>query len=286
MMRQDYPGFKRLVDRIREKRQQRGWSIRHLASEVGVSPTYLSLVEQGEKTPSKDIAQRLARVLEDNTRLYTRWAQVKNPGNLEETLNAAAEYQSLIRNPDTPHDLKVKVVSGEEVGVLAPPTGALARPAARAFAQQLRREEGWELIPIYAEGTLPGAGPSSPQIVDYLRLKKEAIHGEGRLIEPFAYRVSEQGIEHVKDILNEGDYIVVSREKSPPVRGEIYAVRRKERVALTRVIPRENDLLLFPSGIEEEINYEHIDFVSPSAIVGRVVIVVRAWQYTLFRLGK
>lgn len=53
--------------RLREKRVNKGFSLRKFAELVGVSPTYLSQVEQGNvQPPTADRVKRMAEILGDN----------------------------------------------------------------------------------------------------------------------------------------------------------------------------------------------------------------------------
>ncbi len=60
--------------RIRTLRVRRGLTGLELARRVGVSPSYVSLIEHGEKVPSEDVAVRIARALEDREDLYRVWS--------------------------------------------------------------------------------------------------------------------------------------------------------------------------------------------------------------------
>ncbi|MFL5330485.1 MAG: helix-turn-helix domain-containing protein [Gemmataceae bacterium] len=52
---------------LREKRMAKGFSLRKFAEKVGVSPTYLSQVEQGNvDPPTADRVKRMAALLEEN----------------------------------------------------------------------------------------------------------------------------------------------------------------------------------------------------------------------------
>ena len=52
---------------LREKRIEKGFSLRKFAAEVGVSPTYLSQVEQGNvMPPTADRVNRMAELLGEN----------------------------------------------------------------------------------------------------------------------------------------------------------------------------------------------------------------------------
>jgi len=54
---------------LREKRLDKGYSLRKFAEKVGVSPTYLSQVEQGkvEKPPTSERVKKMAELLGENT---------------------------------------------------------------------------------------------------------------------------------------------------------------------------------------------------------------------------
>ncbi len=47
---------------VRALREARGWSQAKLAEDVGLSPNHVGVIERGEKTPTLETAQALARV--------------------------------------------------------------------------------------------------------------------------------------------------------------------------------------------------------------------------------
>jgi transcriptional regulator with XRE-family HTH domain len=49
---------------LRTERESRRLSVRQLAAQVSMSPTYLSRIERGERSLSADIADRLEAALE------------------------------------------------------------------------------------------------------------------------------------------------------------------------------------------------------------------------------
>ena len=53
---------------LREARVAKGYSLRKFAEKVGISPTYLSLVEQGkvESQPTAERVKRMAELLDEN----------------------------------------------------------------------------------------------------------------------------------------------------------------------------------------------------------------------------
>ena len=65
-----------LHERIRNRREDRGMAAYVLARKAGVSPSYISLIETGAKVPTEEVAETIARVLEDDPDLYRAWARL------------------------------------------------------------------------------------------------------------------------------------------------------------------------------------------------------------------
>jgi transcriptional regulator with XRE-family HTH domain len=59
--------------RIRSRRESLGLAAYELAKRVGISPSYMSLIESGGKVPSEPIAKALARALDDDPEIYVAW---------------------------------------------------------------------------------------------------------------------------------------------------------------------------------------------------------------------
>jgi len=60
---------------LREKRIEKGYSLRKFAQLVGVSPTYLSQVEQiNVDPPTADRVKRMAQILGEDVDEWTAWA--------------------------------------------------------------------------------------------------------------------------------------------------------------------------------------------------------------------
>jgi len=54
---------KKVGEIIREKREERGWLLRHLAAELDIDQALLSKIERGERKATKDQIQKFASVL-------------------------------------------------------------------------------------------------------------------------------------------------------------------------------------------------------------------------------
>lgn len=101
----------------------------------------------------------------------------------------------------------------------------------------------------------------------------------------FAYRLSPRGVERVFKTLHAGDYVVISRDQRPLERDEIYAVKMKDKVVLSRVIEKGSDpLLLLSDAGEAEIEALRAEGgKARSLVVGKVVAAIRPLQYSVVK---
>jgi len=83
---------------LREKRMEKGYSLRKFAQLVGVSPTYLSQVEQNNVAPpTADRVQRMAELLGENVDEWTALAgrlTADLPGIIQER---SPEFPDMLR---------------------------------------------------------------------------------------------------------------------------------------------------------------------------------------------
>jgi transcriptional regulator with XRE-family HTH domain len=82
---------------LREKRIDKGFSLRKFAQLVGVSPTYLSQVEQGNvDPPTADRVKRMAELLEENPDEWIALAG-RVPDDLPAIIQEKTEVPDLLR---------------------------------------------------------------------------------------------------------------------------------------------------------------------------------------------
>lgn len=74
---------------LREKRLAKGYSLRKFAEMIGVSPTYLSLIEQGksERMPTAERARQMAELLDEDPDEFTALAG-RVPEDLSEIIQS------------------------------------------------------------------------------------------------------------------------------------------------------------------------------------------------------
>jgi len=104
-----------IPERIRNRRNRLGMTGAELAKRIGVSPSYVSLIESGAKIPSPSVAEKIARALRDSPDLYHAWVLSSRQGGWRQALRSSHYWQAYSTDP---RSLK-QVASGEDVPDLA-----------------------------------------------------------------------------------------------------------------------------------------------------------------------
>jgi len=256
-----------LHERIRNLRQKRGLTGYELARKAGISPSYISLIENGLKVPDEPVAVAIAQALGDDESLYRAWARTARHGNLGETRDALEKALRITRD----HGLRKRLVSGDEMegalGEPAPPYEPVAEPS----------EPSTLAVPVLAEGSDPDAG--SPPVVERLRIDAAAVPAEDRA-GLLAYRVTAHGARRLRGQVEAGSLVVISRRFRPPAPERIHAVRVRGEVVLSRTLWKGSSLLLLPSEGDSDFEDVEVDDASRlrEILVGSVVLSLRRWD--------
>jgi transcriptional regulator with XRE-family HTH domain len=123
------PSARRLADRLKAEREQRGWSIAELALRSGVSRAMISKVERAEASPTAALLGRLSGAF--GLTVSTLLARAESPGGEGGAVARAAE-QPLWRDPGTGYLRRTVSPPGadpELVEVELPPGARVAYPA-------------------------------------------------------------------------------------------------------------------------------------------------------------
>ena len=130
-------------------------------------------------------------------------------------------------------------------------------------------------MPIYSEGTDPAS--RNPEIIGQVCPKRGLLPLKARLVRPFAYRLSGDGVRRVWKTLKEGDTVVITQEPGPVISEEIYAVRHGDKVILSKVLEKGTALLLL-----SDEGQAHIEMLPAprqggihTLLAGRVVASIR-----------
>jgi transcriptional regulator with XRE-family HTH domain len=258
------------------RRHARNLTTRELARLLDMSPAFVSLVETGQKTPSEEKAEEWASRLDMDPKIFRAWVRSRHRGDPQTMMLGEAEYRYFQSNPN----VRVRLVPTDKVWFESA-NADQARRGRSGFARMAEPGEEALRVPLLPEGADPG---SDPEPREYVTVQEELLQGE-RLVRPFAWRLSPQGVERVFKTLHAGDYAVISREARQLERDEIYAVKVRNRIVLSRVIENAPDLLLLLSdGGEAEIDALRAEEGKVrSLITGKVVAAIRPLQYSIVK---
>jgi len=249
--------------RIRTLRLRRSITGIELARRAGVSPSYVSLIEHGEKIPSEDVAVRIARVLGEEEDLYRVWAATSR---MDEKTRAAVLR---IRNAEPAAVTAEQTVGGEqrdrtcaavataEEFFIAPPLLEARRPPGRprkgargeiAVSHDLGVSEaaGAFRLPLLVPGSLPTSYPPLEEDIESL------ITIDGRLLGCetseglVAIRVDESSGRNVRSWLAPRDIVVIDRNPGSFDAGRIHAFKLPDGLCLTKASLISSTLLLLP----------------------------------------
>lgn len=273
---------------LRGARMQRGLTTRELASAIGVSPGFITLIETGRKRPSVEKVRALAKVLGLPEGPLVAWVELGGQydrkslaaGTIARYLDQrSGEEQVMQAKPRSRAHLMMARLLGRaprepereaEYGALRPGLAG-AMPS-----ETLLYRSGAPRIPVLAEGADPSvalgaAAPSPDAITLDLSLFPSGIPIE----EPWAYRISAVGARHAPDVLEAGDLVVLTRHAWPVFAGEVYALTLGGRIELCRAAWKGEALVVMLADGVELLRLPAPD-TAPAELRGLVVLVVRA----------
>lgn len=266
-----------------------------LAKMAGISPSYLSLIENGQKLPSQEVAERLARALSDDPDLYRAWVETADDKDLDARAQRLEKMQRFRSDPEPRLHRRGRSRVGQ-VGedarryVYEDMPNLLAYPApdpttpVPSVSSRISRLLGFGdkpktvNVPLLPEGADPAKTSLDPA------RHEETIAVDAKLLpdDPrglFAYLVSARGVERVKNVVLPGDVLVLAANPEGVDASAVYAVRLRGRIVLSRLVYSEPMLLLmgadhYQDPIQLEVGNE--DGLFP-ALAGVVVTAIRSW---------
>ena len=249
---------------LKETRQKRGFSVRELAGRLKVNPAYISLVESGTKIPDEATAEEWAKALGLDVDIFRAWVRAWREQDPSRSSERYAEYQTLSANPE----LQVMVAGTDQVQF------EKSMPEKRSSKGDAIR------IPLLPEDADPDSGVPP---LEWITVEPELLASVEKPRDPFAYRISSRGVERVNRTLQAGDYAILTRRVMPLEPDEIYGVKSEGGVVLSRIVLKGDRMLVLLSDQDSQ----QIDVVQSedenvkSLIVGKVLVVIRPWKYTV-----
>lgn len=230
-----------------------------------VSPSYLSLIENGRKVPDLAIATAIGEALGDDPALYSAWIAVRKRADVATAIAAA---QTLARALER---------SGSSSGVdpLHDPRGRATATTSSPRDEALSAPRGARLrVPLIREHDDPGDAlrPACP-VIDWLRVDLAELPGSvrERLARPVAWRV-EADAAHVSTRIERGGFALLVRDLLPLDRREAYAVRSPGGVVVRHLLWDGRRLVLLPP--PDAHGFEIVEAAGEDAL--RSIVVGRA----------
>lgn len=234
-----------------------------LARRSGVSPSYVSLIEHGEKIPSEDVAVRIARVLGEREDIYRVWAAT---ARMDEATRQAVwrlrgadpDLQRLSRGAEeTDSDVVTEAGADTATGLhdYAFPEGH--RPPGRPrIADRYEFQVAYKLedderaptlrIPLLVPGSVPDADPPPQEEVEALVALDARILDRSSAAGLVALRVDETNGRDVVSWLRPRDLVVLERHPSSFDTSLVHAFRLPEGLRLARATMAAGVLFLLP----------------------------------------
>jgi transcriptional regulator with XRE-family HTH domain len=278
-------------ERIRELREERQLPAYRLAEMAKISPSYLSLIESGEKVPSEEVAVAIATALGDDPDLYRGWSHAGGREGLVQLLDSLRSYVHYTSGPEWE---KAVALASQAVDPGSMDSIDIERLLREARGTQALREVGDDatasidpcafefddlptplVVPLLEEGVDPADDPTP---VETLRFDRRLLP-EGDTERLFAYRPGPDALSRAGDLIKPGELVVLSSRPGNLDPQSVHAVRFEGRIVLSRVLFKGNALLLLPPEGSSEFDIIEIDGRSDldHKIAGTVVLTVRDW---------
>jgi transcriptional regulator with XRE-family HTH domain len=268
--------------RIKDLRTARGMTLQTLAEMVGIAPSHVFHVENGDKVPGEDLAVEIARALHDDEELYRAWARARSRSDFFTAVESAgvlAQYMRGVEKVRAEADPAAPESDGlrwQRPRVSAAPESSQGLARFTRFGQEAATTRPARLlVPVIAAGADPGQGREPFQPVGEMRLDPRTLDPAEPLERPFACLLTAATTSRVEGLLPDRGVAIFTRRVIPVVAHEIYAVRHQGHIVLSRAMWNGRELLLLPAAGRSDF------IVLPAAseaevaqlIAGRVAVV-------------
>ena len=280
------PVTAKLLELLYLSRKRKGWTVRDLAREADVSPSYVSLIENGHKVPDAGTMERIGRALEIEPGLLNAWVTVQSRGtDVASSVDAAHRLMaSLELYPEARMEMATSPSLSRRYSRDLLGDAMTTAPFSPVAATELPLPARYVLGVVLAE---EGSEPTEEEMRDTDRrvwMDRRALPERDVLRGAFAWRLSRDGIARVPGLYRRGDLVVIARELWSPDAihpRQVYAVRHEGRVVLSRIAWADGRLVLV--GPENQPGATSVVEAKSEAalkklVVGRVIAAVQRFR--------
>ena len=286
------PVTERLLRLLRRRRKARGWTVRDLAEAAGISPSYVSLIENGHKSPDPAITERIGKALGIDGELLAALVRLQErPSDPNETIDVAARLLKRLDDVEAADGVEMEraqfaigLSAMSHDAMMASPIASERHVSARVSSPPTEYEAPNPAryvipIPMIDEGTEPleSARERRPIWLDRRALpEREELEGA------YAWRLSSRGLERIRGIYRRGDIVIISPTAWAPDALSprmVFAVRNEGNVVLSRVGWTGTQLVLQSSGSGAPVILAASgDPELRKRIAGRVIVAVQRFR--------
>ena len=246
------PVSNKLRELLYMRRKDKDWTVRDLAAAAGISPSYVSLIENGHKSPDPRTLARIGKALDIDPELLEAAVTLQGrPADPHVAMDAAETLMSRLALQDAGGDMMMMQAAPREMyRVQESPSPALA-----SYSEALRTElpdadRYVVAIPMIEEGMEPDS-PRSSRERRPLWLDRQALPEREELQGAFAWRLTSRGVQRIRGIYRRGDIVVISPSAWSPERIHplmVFAVRHEGEVVLARIAWTGSEFVVHNAG--------------------------------------
>ncbi len=284
------PVTERLLRLLRRRRKAKGWTVRDLAEAAEISPSYVSLIENGHKSPDPAITDRIGRALGIDQELLGALVRLQErPSDPNETIDVAARLLKRLDEVEAADGVEAERMESPMFALLsrdmmsAPravsESAMIARAAPAPEYEPLNPARYVIPIPMIDEGTEPADATRERRPI---WIDRRALPEREELEGAWAWRLSSRGLERVRGLYRRGDIVVISPTAWAPDALNprmVFAVRSEGEVVLSRVGWTGTQLVLQSSGSSSPVILSASgDAGLRKRIAGRVIVAVQRFR--------
>lgn len=255
--------------RIRTRRIRLSLTGTRLAELSHCSPSFISLIESGRKVPSVELAERIAKALQDDPKLYAIWASIyRIPKRIRPELSDALF---------APWDDGDGVARSSTLPPAMVPRGPGRPPLDDQEAAQVSASLDSDMlleplrIPHLAGGPIPSDDPPPRNVIASLVSIDARLVGRSSSVGLVALQLDELSARLASVTFRTGDLVIVDRQPTsgPFSAQHVYVWNRPEGLILCRAATVDLDVVvLLPEGTSSRVMRE--DLADPASRTERL----------------
>ena len=280
-------GRDQLSSKLREvlyrRRKEKGWTVRDLAAAAGISPSYVSLIENGHKSPDPATLERIGKALGLDREFLDALVTLQGrPADPHVAMDAAETLMAKLAEADAASGMPADMVLGALYSSAEPRSSPALMNYSAALRTELPEADRYVVaIPMLEEGTEPDTRPGERERRP-LWLDRQVLPEREELQGAFAWRLSSKGLQRIRGVYRRGDIVVISPVAWSPDNIHplmVFAVRHEGDVVLGRIAWTGAELVLGTSGTAAPaVIPARGEAALRKLVAGRVILAVQRFR--------